>query len=65
MGIKFDFYEENGVKEYWIVNPTEKAIFVYNLHNEKFTGLKPLTEDDKIKNPLFPQLNFDVKRIFV
>ncbi len=64
MGIKFDLYEENGVKEYWIVEPTEKAIFIYSLHNEKFIGLKPLTEDDKMKSVLFPELIFDVKDIF-
>lgn len=64
MGIKFDLYEENGVKEYWIVNPTENAIFIYSLQNEKFVGLKPLTEDDKMKSVLFPELIFDVKDIF-
>lgn len=64
MGIKYDLYEENGVKEYWIVNPTENAIFIYSLQNEKFVGLKPLTEDDKMKSVLFPELIFDVKDIF-
>ena len=64
MGIKFDLYEENGVKEYWIVEPAEKMILVYTLQNEKYIGLKPLIEDDKIKSPLFPELNFDVKEIF-
>ena len=64
MGIKFDLYEENGVKEYWIVEPAEKAIFIYNLQNERFIGMKPLTEDDKMKSILFPELIFDVKDIF-
>ncbi len=43
MGIKFDLYQENGVKEYWIVQPIEKTIFVYTLINGVFIGLKPLT----------------------
>ena len=64
IGIKFDLYQENGVKEYWIVNPTENAIFIYSLQNEKFVGLKPLTEDDKMNSVLFPELIFDVKDIF-
>ena len=64
MGIKFDLYEENGVKEYWIVEPAEKSIFIYVLQNEKFIGLKPLIEDDKMKSPLFPALDFDVREIF-
>ena len=64
MGIKFDLYEENGVKEYWIVEPAEKMILIYTLQNEKYIGLKPLIEDDIIKSPLFPELNFDVREIF-
>jgi Uma2 family endonuclease len=64
MGIKFDLYEENGVKEYWIIEPIEKTILVYALQNEKFIGQKPLIEDDKIRSPLFPELNFAVKEIF-
>lgn len=31
MGIKKMIYERNGVKEYWIVNPLSKDIYVYKL----------------------------------
>jgi Uma2 family endonuclease len=64
MGIKFDLYEENLVKEYWIVEPTDKTVFVYTLQNGKYIGLKPQTQLDKISSPLFPEMNFDVKTIF-
>ncbi len=64
MDIKFDLYEENGVKEYWIIDAGEKRIFVYTLQDEKFIGLKPLTVDSKITSALFPKLKFEVKEIF-
>ncbi len=64
MGIKYDLYEENGVKEYWMVNPTEKTIFIYTLHNKKYIGLKPLIETDEMKSPLFPDLKFAIQEIF-
>jgi Uma2 family endonuclease len=64
MGIKFELYEENEVKEYWIVEPANKTIFLYTLKNGVFIGLKPLTEDDVMKSPLFPNLKFEVKMIF-
>jgi len=64
MGIKFNLYEEAGVKEYWIVAPTEKAVFVYYLQNDKLLGQKPLTTDDVMQSPLFPGLDFDVAAIF-
>jgi Uma2 family endonuclease len=64
MGIKFELYEENGVKEYWIVEPNNKTIIIYSLQNKTFIGLRPLTEDDIMKSPLFPQLKFKLMDIF-
>jgi len=64
MGIKFDLYEENGIKEYWIVEPAENSIFVYTLKDGKYYGLKPCIEGQKIKSPLFPELDFEIEKIF-
>ncbi len=64
MGVKFDLYEENEIKEYWIIEPFDKTIFIYTLQNGKYIGLKPQTQLDVIKSPLFPNLNFDVKDVF-
>lgn len=65
MGVKFNLYEENGVKEYWIVEPAENSIFVYTLQNGKYIGLKPCIEGEKITSPLFPELDFEIQKIFV
>jgi Uma2 family endonuclease len=64
MGIKFDLYEENDVKEYWIVDPSEKIVLMYVLKENKYVGLKPFIEDDNIASSLFPQLNFPLAEIF-
>lgn len=64
MGVKFDLYEENDVKEYWIVEPAENSIFIYTLQNGKYIGLKPCIEGSKITSPLFPKLDFDIEKIF-
>ncbi len=64
MGIKFNLYQENKIKEYWIADPTEQAIFVYTLKDETYIGLKPCIEDKKITSPLFPALDFEIKKIF-
>ena len=64
MGIKFDLYEENGVKEYWIVEPAENSIFVYTLKDGKYSGLKPCIEGQTITSPLFPELIFEIEKIF-
>lgn len=64
MKYKFDLYEEAGVLEYWIVNPADKTILIYILKENQFIGIHPLIEEDQIKSPLFPQLDFILEEIF-
>ena len=64
MDIKFDLYEENGVSEYWMVNPAEKTIAIFVLQNGKYSGIKPIIEDSKLESPTFAALKFKVKKIF-
>jgi Uma2 family endonuclease len=62
--IKFDLYQESGVKEYWIVQPESKTILIYSLQKGKYIGLPPLTEGQKINSPLFAILDFEVEGVF-
>lgn len=32
---KFELYEQNEVQGYWIVNPSNKSVIVYTLHEKK------------------------------
>ena len=64
LGIKFNLYEENGVLEYWIVNPLEESVLIYSLINDKYVATKPLIDGEKITSPLFPELEFEIAKIF-
>lgn len=61
---KYELYQEAGVLEYWIVNPTDKTVFIYVLKDGIFIGQQPLIEESIIKSPLFPQLDFTLSEIF-
>ncbi|CAG5010388.1 hypothetical protein DYBT9275_04706 [Dyadobacter sp. CECT 9275] len=62
---KFEAYEENGVKEYWLADPANEIILVY-IRNEqgKYIGLQPFTLEDSISSYVFPDFNLNVADIF-
>lgn len=64
MDIKYDLYQENGVREYWMVETTDKAILPYVLQDGKYIGLKPFTEGGMAESAIFPELKFEVADIF-
>lgn len=61
---KFNLYQESGVKEYWIIEPYDKIIFVYTLINGEYIGLQPQIEGQFIKSPLFQDLKIDINDVF-
>jgi Uma2 family endonuclease len=61
---KFNLYQEAGVLEYWLVEPTEKIILIYTLQNGVYIGLKPLVDGEIVKSLLFPEIKISVKDIF-
>ena len=61
---KFNLYQEAGVKEYWIIEPNDKIIFIYTLINNEFIGLKPQVEGENIKSPLLPELDIALEDVF-
>lgn len=58
---KYELYQEQGVKEYWIVSPQDKTIFIYVLENGKYIGIQPVAEDEVVTSVVFPMLSFSTK----
>jgi Uma2 family endonuclease len=62
---KFEIYEEAGVREYWLVDLTEKAVFVYTLNAEGiFIGHRPFIEDEVMHSFIFPEMAVDLIKVF-
>lgn len=62
---KFEIYEENGVKEYWLIEPDHHIVLVYKLNEEgKFIGLKPFIESEILTSEVVEGFQVLVKDIF-
>lgn len=64
MKVKFELYQESGVKEYWIVEPNDKLVLRYVLQNGNYIGLAPLIKTDVLTCDLFPDLKIDLEEVF-
>ena len=38
MGVKFNKYQQSGVREYWVVNPEQKTLIVYTLEDGRYVA---------------------------
>lgn len=65
MDSKFDLYQESGVLEYWLVYPEEKSINIFVLKDNKYIGLKPVSEGQILTSYIFPELKADMDKIFI
>lgn len=62
---KYELYEENGVREYWIVEPLSNTIYPYILDSEGvFQGQKPLVIGEQLTSTVLPGLEIDLEVIF-
>ncbi len=62
---KYDLYERNGVKEYWIIHPYERTLTVFTLNKyAQYTPSKPLTEGDIVKSELLNGFELNLNDIF-
>lgn len=62
---KFDLYQHAGVKEYWLVSPADKLIYVYVLNDQgAYTALPAFSPEDAASPALFPDLRLDLTDVF-
>lgn len=62
---KYELYEEAGVKEYWIIQPSEQTLIIYLLQNGKYQPSKLLSTSDKVKSSVLPDLELNLEEIFL
>ncbi len=61
---KFALYEENGVREYWIVRPYDHTLEQFVLKEDKYQFYGIFTHEDKIIPFVLPDLSLDLSEVF-
>lgn len=66
MSIKFDLYQEAGVREYWIVDSKARTILIYVLKDGSYVGerLYVQGENQVAHSVIFDGLAFNVDKVF-
>ena len=61
---KFSLYEENGVREYWIVDPVHLMVQVFDLKEDKFAWRSNYVKEDLIPVGIFEDFFIDSDAVF-
>lgn len=61
---KFKRYAQEGVKEYWIVDPSKKTVEIYELKETGFTMVGKFSGKDQIHSPYFIGPGFSADQVF-
>lgn len=62
--IKRRIYERFGVRFYWIVDPVEETVRVFELKDDHYGEPRTLQAGDRLGCPLFPGIEMDVATLF-
>jgi Uma2 family endonuclease len=60
--VKFNKYRKAGVREYWIVDPEQKDVFVYVLKNGEYTAIN-YADTDTVPVTVLPGCEINLKTV--
>ena len=64
LSVKRQLYGKYGVKEYWVVDPANRAIEVYRLLEQRLERIAALMDNDELTSPVLPGFHLKVEAIF-
>ena len=62
--LKYDVYEEAGVKEYWVIHPIEQTLLIYSLIDGKYRSSGLYVSGDVIESACIPGFKLNLEDIF-
>ncbi|SHN33575.1 Endonuclease, Uma2 family (restriction endonuclease fold) [Cyclobacterium lianum] len=61
---KFNLYESNSVREYWIIHPETQDLLIYSLVNGKYVPSRLFTSGDVVKSKVLDGFTLDLEEFF-
>ncbi|KPQ13598.1 MAG: putative protein conserved in cyanobacteria [Algoriphagus marincola HL-49] len=61
---KFDLYESQGVKEYWIVSPENQTFTINTLIDKRYVTSRMMTSGDVVESAVIKGFSLDLKAFF-
>jgi len=61
---KFELYESNGVREYWIVHAETQNLLIYSLSNGKYVPSLLFTSGDVVEPRVIQGFKLDLEEFF-
>ncbi len=62
--VKYEIYEQSGVKEYWVIHPTEQTLLIYSLIDGKYRSSGLYVSGDVIESACIPEFKLNLEDIF-
>ncbi|HAG08843.1 MAG TPA: restriction endonuclease [Desulfotomaculum sp.] len=62
---KFKVYARQGVKEYWIIDPNDQSIEVYQEEEGKFKQFQRIEKEGKVNSKVLPGFEVEISDIFI
>lgn len=62
--LKYEVYEEAGVKEYWVIMPKQQIVEVFVLLEGKYKRHGAYAWEDIVTPYLFPEIDIDLSEVF-
>ena len=62
---KYDLYESHGVREYWVVSPTEKTLLIYTLDaSGQYQPSRLFTRGSVVRSSVLEGFSLDLSEVF-
>ena len=61
---KYEVYQESGVREYWIIHPSEQTLLIYTLKNGAFIPSRLFTSGDQVHSGVIQGFVLDLEGFF-